>query len=51
MDFLRKRESYFGNLHRIYTLLHPMIQHIVKALRMFAKGYSKPLHCIEIIVE
>ncbi|KAG6358494.1 hypothetical protein INS49_014378 [Diaporthe citri] len=47
---LIKNEDWFSYVPYNDVLLHPMIQHLVKALCMFGSSQSKPLRWVEVIV-
>lgn len=46
---LKVADTYFTAVPHEELVLHPMIQHVVKALCMFATGQTKPLHWVEVI--
>ncbi|KKY34782.1 hypothetical protein UCDDA912_g05239 [Diaporthe ampelina] len=46
---LLKADMWFTYVPYVDVLLHPMIQHLVKALCMFASGQKKPLRWVEVI--
>lgn len=46
---LKVADCYFTDVPHEELVLHPMIQHVVKALCMFATGQTKPLHWVEAI--